>query len=229
VIVSSAGRVTGERSFVIDGMTADRILVSGMRGNDPCVVEIDASAPGVARAPLPSLDQTRKLARIGLADAPGRVLSFADIADTLQRLQSVTLAAVAAEQVGGAQGAFDVALEYARQRRQFGRAIGSYQAIKHRFAELVLLLEQARAAAYYALWTFGPAPAFTPVAVSHARIVSTQAALESSEWCMQVQGGQGFRWDNVAHLYLKRAKATQLLFGDPARERDRIAAHLGLT
>ncbi len=82
---------------------------------------------------------------------------------------------------------------------------------------------------HHALWAFGPAPAFLQVAVSHARIVSTQAALESSEWCMQVQGGQGFRWDNVAHLYLKRAKATQLLFGDPAVERERIAESLGLT
>ena len=110
------------------------------------------------------------------------------------------------------------------ERRQFGRVIGSYQAVKHRFAEIVLLIEQARAAAYHAL--------LTPDArkrVSHARIVSTQAALEASEWCMQVQGGQGFRWDNVAHLYLKRAKATQLLFGDPALERERIAELLGLT
>jgi alkylation response protein AidB-like acyl-CoA dehydrogenase len=227
-VLTDGGRVTGSCSFVIDGMTADRLLVSAMRGSDPCVVEVDPDGTGLTREPTPALDQTRKLARIELVDAPGRLLSFADTADTLHRLQLVTRAAVAAEQVGCAQGAFDVALAYARERRQFGRVIGSYQAVKHRFAELVLLIEQARAAAYYALWTFGPAPAFLQGAVSHARIVSTQAALEASEWCMQVQGGQGFRWDNVAHLYLKRAKASQLLFGDPARERERIAELLGL-
>jgi alkylation response protein AidB-like acyl-CoA dehydrogenase len=198
------------------------LLVSAMRGSDPCVVEVDPDGTGLTREPTPALDQTRKLARIELVDAPGRLLSFADTADTLHRLQLVTRAAVAAEQVGCAQGAFDVALAYARERRQFGRVIGSYQAVKHRFAELVLLVEQARAAAYYALCR--PSQG----AVSLARIVSTQAALESSEWCMQVQGGQGFRWDNVAHLYLKRAKVSQLLFGDPARERERIADLLGL-
>ena len=121
-----------------------------------------------------------------------------------------------------AQGALDVGARVCQQRQQFGRVIGSYQAVKHRFAEIALLVEQARAAAYHALLTL------SPQAVSHARIVSTQAALEASEWCMQVQGGQGFRWDNVAHLYLKRAKSSQLLFGDPALERERLAGLLNL-
>ena len=222
VAVSESGRVSGVRAFVLDGMTAHRLLVLGLRNGVACVVEVAADVPGLTRIPTPALDQTRKLARVELVDVPGRLLAL-DADSALDRLRLVTHAAVAAEQVGCAQGAFDVALAYARQRRQFSRAIGSYQAVKHRFAELVLLVEQARAAAYQALLTL------SPDAVSHARIVSTQAALESSEWCVQVQGGQGFRWDNVAHLYLKRAKATQLLFGDPARERERIAELLGLT
>ncbi len=221
VAVSGDGRVTGSRSFVLDGMTADRLLVSGLRSGEPCVVEVDPAGPGVSRIALPSLDQTRKLARVELADAPGQLLRM-DAAAALDDLRRVTQAAVAAEQVGCAQGAFDVALAYARERRQFGRLVGSYQAVKHRFAELALLIEQARAAAFHALLTR------SAHAVSHARIVSTQAALEASEWCVQVQGGQGFRWDNVAHLYLKRAKASQLLFGDPALERERIAALLDL-
>ncbi len=229
VAVSGDGRVTGSRSFVLDGMTADRVLVSGLRSGEPCVVEVDPAGPGVSRTALPSLDQTRKLARVELADAPGRLLSL-DAAAALDDLRRVMQAAVAAEQVGCAQGAFDVALASARERRQFGRVIGSYQAVKHRFAELALLIEQARAAAYHALLAMEPEPASAgaQATVSHARIVSTQAALEASEWCVQVQGGQGFRWDNVAHLYLKRAKASQLLFGDPALERERIAALLDL-
>jgi len=221
VSVSDAGVVSGSCSFVVDGMSADRLLLFGVCDGAACLVLVEADAPGLTRVPTPALDQTRKLARVELKDVPGRILTL-DADAALDELRRVTHAAVAAEQVGCAQGAFDAALAYARERRQFGRVIGSYQSVKHRFAELVLLVEQARAAAYYALCTL------SPDAVSHARIVSTQAALEASEWCMQVQGGQGFRWDNVAHLYLKRAKATQLLFGDPARERERIADLLGL-
>ncbi len=222
VTVSADGRVSGVRSFVLDGMTAQRLLVFGVRAGAACVVQVETGAPGVTRVPMPVLDQTRKLARVELAGVAGTILAL-DADAALDTLRRVTHAAVAAEQVGGAQGALDAGLAYARQRHQFGRVIGSYQAVKHRFAELVLLVEQARAAAYNALLTL------SPDAVSHARIVSTQAALESSEWCLQVQGGQGFRWDNVAHLYLKRAKATQLLFGDPGRERERLAVSLGLT
>jgi alkylation response protein AidB-like acyl-CoA dehydrogenase len=221
VTVAADGRVTGSRSFVLDGMSADQILVFGLRDGIDCVVAIEAAAPGLSRSPTPALDQTRKLARLALADVAGTVLSL-DGAAALDTLRLVTHAAVAAEQVGVAQAALDVALAYARQRQQFGRVIGSYQAVKHRFAEVALLVEQARAAAYQALLTL------SPQAVSHGRIVSTQAALESSEWCVQVQGGQGFRWDNIAHLYLKRAKATQLLFGAPAVERERLAGLLNL-
>jgi alkylation response protein AidB-like acyl-CoA dehydrogenase len=221
VAVAADGRVTGSRSFVLDGMSADQILVFGLRDGIDCVVAIEAAAPGLSRSPTPALDQTRKLARLELADVAGTVLSL-DGAAALDTLRLVTHAAVAAEQVGVAQAALDVALAYARQRQQFGRVIGSYQAVKHRFAEVALLVEQARAAAYQALLTL------SPQAVSHGRIVSTQAALESSEWCVQVQGGQGFRWDNIAHLYLKRAKATQLLFGAPAVERERLAGLLNL-
>jgi alkylation response protein AidB-like acyl-CoA dehydrogenase len=234
VEVSASGRATGVRSFVLDGMSADTFIVAGVRSGRDCLIEIDATAAGVTRVPLPGLDQTRKLARIELADVPCSVMwrdgpeQPVHAGEVFDQLRLVTQAAVAAEQVGSAQAALNIGLDYARGRKQFGREIGSYQAIKHRFAELALLVEQARSAAYYALWTFGPAPASQQKAVSLARITCTQAALETSEWCMQVQGGQGFRWDNPAHLYLKRAKSTQLLFGDPARERERIAELLSL-
>jgi alkylation response protein AidB-like acyl-CoA dehydrogenase len=220
--VSAGGRVSGTRSFVLDGMTADRLLVFGLRDGVARIAAVEADADGLTRVPTPALDQTRKLARVELKDVSATVLGL-DGDAALDTLRRVTHAAVAAEQAGCAQGALDVALAYARRRQQFGRVIGSYQSVKHRFAEIVLLVEQARAAAYHALLTL------RADAVSHARIVSTQAALESSEWCMQVQGGQGFRWDNVAHVYLKRAKTAQLLFGDPARERERIAELLELT
>ena len=235
VDVSAAGRASGTRSFVLDGMTADVFLVAGMKAGQPCLVEIEADSAGVTRVALPGLDQTRKLARLELADVPCHVLwrggvdPRMDDTSVFDELRMVTQTAVAAEQLGAAQAALNVGLAYARERKQFGREIGSYQAVKHRFAELALLVEQARSAAYSALLAFGPGRADRAGSDSLARITCTRAALETSEWCMQVQGGQGFRWDNVAHLYLKRAKSTQLLFGDPARERERIAELLSLT
>jgi alkylation response protein AidB-like acyl-CoA dehydrogenase len=195
-------------------------------------VEVDAVARGVDRIPLPGLDQTRKLARLTLTQAPGQVLPLPDVAAALDRLHLLTIAAVAAEQVGCAQAAFDAALEHARTRQQFGRVIGSYQAIKHRFADLALALEQARAAAYNAAWVLDHRPTEVKevaAATALARIVCTQAAIDASESCVQIRGGQGFRWDNVAHLYLKRAKSSQLLFGDPSLERERIGDLLELS
>ncbi len=226
------GHVTGVASFVLDGMTADRLLVLADSAGVPCIVEVDAAAQGVVRTPLPGLDQTRKLARIDLTGAPGAVLLLPDVPAALDRLQRLTIAAVAAEQVGCAQAAFDAALDHARSRQQFGRVIGSYQSIKHRFAELALSLEQARAAAYNAAWALdhhAAASQQVAAATALARIVCTQASIEASEWCVQIRGGQGFRWDNVAHLYLKRAKSSQLLFGDPGQERARVADLLELS
>jgi alkylation response protein AidB-like acyl-CoA dehydrogenase len=235
VEVSTSGRATGSRAFVLDAMSADTLIVLGTRSGQACFVEVDATADGVTRVALPGLDQTRKLARIELTDVACSVLwrdgpeqpVHADA--VFDQLRMVTQTAVAAEQLGSAQAALDIGLDYARGRKQFGREIGSYQAIKHRFAELALLVEQARSAAYFALLAFAPGSIDRRRAVSLARITCTRAAIETSEWCMQVQGGQGFRWDNPAHLYLKRAKSTQLLFGDPSRERERIAELLQLT
>jgi alkylation response protein AidB-like acyl-CoA dehydrogenase len=226
------GRVSGTASFVLDGMTADRLLVLADSAGAPCFVEVDAADHGVARTPLPGLDQTRKLARVALMDAPGEVLLLPDVPAALDGLQRLTIAAVAAEQVGSAQAAFDAALDHARSRQQFGRVIGSYQSIKHRFADLALGLEQARAAAYNAAWVLDNHAASSKEvaeATALARIVCTQASLEASESCVQIRGGQGFRWDNVAHLYLKRAKSSQLLFGDPSLEREHVAELLDLS
>ena len=223
------GRVNGVVSFVLDGMTADRLLVLANDEGQPCFVAVEATATGVARTPLPGLDQTRKLARIAFVDAAAEVLPVQDVPAALDQLQQLTSAAVAAEQVGCAQAAFHAALSYAKRREQFGRVIGSYQAIKHRFADLALSLEQARAAAYNAAWVIENRPQEISAATALARVVCTQASVEVSEACVQIRGGQGFRWDNVAHLYLKRAKSSQLLFGDPGVERERIAEFLELT
>ena len=214
---AAAGEVraaVADAPLVLDGMTAERFVVP----DGDAVTTVDASE--VPREPVGCLDQTRKLARVELGVLAGA-------APTAQ-LRLVTLAGVAASQVGTAQAALHAALTYVRERRQFGRTVGSYQSIKHALADVALAVEQARAAAYHAAWTLDARPAEAEAAVAHARIVCTQAALQAAESCMQFRGGQGFRWDNVAHLYLKRAKADQLLFGDLAAERQRLAELLQL-
>ena len=210
---AAAGEVRAtvvDAPLVLDGMTAGQFVVP----DGDTVTTVDASE--VTRAPVGCLDQTRKLARVDLSGSSS------------PRLHLVTLAAVAASQVGTAQAALHAALTYVRERRQFGRTVGSYQSIKHALADVALAVEQARAAAYHAAWTLDARPAEAEAAVAHARIVCTQSALQAAEACMQFRGGQGFRWDNTAHLYLKRAKADQLLFGDPAAERQRLAELLQL-
>ncbi len=201
--------------LVFDGMTAELFVVP----SGDAFTTVDAA--DVAREPVGCLDQTRKLARVELSGVPA-------VTASTPQLHLVTQAGVAASQVGTAQAALHAALTYVRERRQFGRTVGSYQSIKHALADVALAVEQARAAAYHAAWTLDARPAEAEAAVAHARIVCTQAALQAAEACMQFRGGQGFRWDNTAHLYLKRAKADQLLFGDPAAERQRLAELLQL-
>jgi alkylation response protein AidB-like acyl-CoA dehydrogenase len=224
----AAGRVSGPVVTVLDGMAAQRLLVLVTGDGELAIASIDAAGPGVVRVPLAGLDQTRKLANVELHGAPAELVGVTDVGVVLDRMRMGTLAGVAAEQVGCAQAALKATLAYVRERRQFGRAIGSYQAIKHALADVALAVEQARAAAYHAALALDARPEEAPAAVSHARIVCTQAAIEASEACMQFRGGQGFRWDNVAHLYLKRAKSSQLLFGDPSVDRARIAELLNL-
>jgi alkylation response protein AidB-like acyl-CoA dehydrogenase len=222
------GRVTGKAVTVFDAMAAQRLLVLVSAGGELAIASVDASGAGVARSPQPGLDQTRKLGNVQLDGAPAQLLAVPDVGAALDRMRMVTLAGVAAEQVGCAQAALVATLSYVRERQQFGRAVGSYQAIKHALADVALAVEQARAAAYHAAWTLDARPDEAGAAVSHARIVCTQAAIEASEASMQFRGGQGFRWDNAAHLYLKRAKSSQLLFGDVSVDRARIAELLDL-
>ncbi|MGW0586153.1 acyl-CoA dehydrogenase family protein, partial [Streptomyces sp. NPDC002920] len=136
--------------------------------------------------------------------------------------------ALAAEQVGVASRALDTAVEYAKVRHQFGRPIGSFQAVKHLLADVLLEVESARAAAHYALLAAQDDDPRLPAVASLAKAFCSDACLQATSQNIQVHGGIGFTWEHPAHLYLKRAKTSQLLFGDPAYHRELLARRIGM-
>jgi alkylation response protein AidB-like acyl-CoA dehydrogenase len=138
------------------------------------------------------------------------------------------LAAVAAEQVGGAEACLDMAVRHAKTRVQFGRPIGSFQAVKHRCADMLMLVEFARAAAAYAAWAEAEDPAGAPLAAAMAKSYCSDAFFRVAADNIQIHGGIGFTWEHPAHLYFRRAKSLQLFLGDPASQRIRVADALAL-
>ncbi|PRZ44237.1 alkylation response protein AidB-like acyl-CoA dehydrogenase [Antricoccus suffuscus] len=222
-------RLTGPTSYVLDGLSADVLLIVARTEDTVSLFAVTDDAAGVRRTALPPLDQTRPLAKIELTEAPatligeygdgGRILSTAlDYAGTL----------LAAEMVGGAQACVDMSVEYAKVREQFGRPIGSFQAIKHKCAEMYVAVEGARAAAYFAMWTATEDPTELPRVATVAKSMAAEAYFRAAADNVQIHGGIGFTWEHDAHLYFKRAKASMQLFGDVGAYRRRLADRIGL-
>ncbi len=215
--------VTGVAATVLDGADADLILVAA---GTPAGISLFALPPGAAveRTPLTTLDSTRRLTRLTFTRAPAELLGTDGGArETLRRTADLAALYLAAEQLGGAARVLATAVEYAGNRVQFGRAIGSFQAVKHRCADLLVEVESARSVVYHGLWTAVHDPANLPVAASLARAVASDAYRTVATENIQIHGGIGFTWEHSAHLYLKRAKSSQLLLGSPAKHRSRLA------
>jgi alkylation response protein AidB-like acyl-CoA dehydrogenase len=136
--------------------------------------------------------------------------------------------ALAAEQLGGAQAALDMAVAYAKEREQFGRPIGSFQAIKHRCADLLLELENTRSAVLYASWALAEDSTEVPVLAALAKAYASDAFFHIAAENIQIHGGIGFTWEHDAHLYFKRAKADELFLGDAAYHRAHLADRIGI-
>lgn len=219
--------VSGTARFVLDGATADVVLVPASAEDGLALVAVDGGE--VAATALPVLDLTRKQVELSFAEASGTVLATGDeAAAALDRARAVGAVVLANEQVGGAQEVLEMSVEYGRSRKQFGRAIGSYQALKHRMADTLKEVEAAKSAAYHALRVLDTDDAeetlvSSAIAVSYCGEVFERAAGHN----IQNHGGIGFTWEHDAHLYFKRAKTSKLLFGGPKRWRDRLADHLG--
>jgi len=216
-------RLRGTVTSVADALPADVLLVPA-EGVPNGLYLVEATAPGVHRAPVTSLDMTRQLCDISLDGAPARQVAVGDDAHAAVRAGLLAGAAVlAAEQLGVAQRCLDMTVAYAKERRQFARQIGSFQALKHRLADLWAAIAQARAASRYAAACLASDDPDTPVAVALAKSACCEAAVTAAQECVQMHGGIGFTWEHPAHLYLKRAKAASLAFGTPGAHRAALA------
>ena len=223
-------RLDGVKTFVIDGHSADVLLVVARTPEGLSLFRLTGEADGVRREALPTLDLTRKLARITFTAARAERIGVAgDLTAAIDKVLALGVVALTAEQVGGAQQCLELSTEYAKTRLQFGRAIGSYQAIKHRCADMLVAVEFARSAAYHAVFRAAEDDAAElPAAASMAKSYCSEAYSQIANDTIQVHGGMGFTWEHPAHLYLKRAKSSSLLFGDPVYHREQLARHIGL-
>jgi len=218
----------GVKTLVPDGAQAGLILVAARAGDEPGLFAVEGDAPGLHRTGLAGLDPTRRLARLELARVPARRLVCEDAQGTLRQTLDLAAVALAAEQLGGLQRCLDMSVEYARSRYQFGRAIGSFQAIKHLCADMHVAMELARSAVRYAAWVADEAPDELPVAAALARAACSEAFFRVAADTIQVHGGIGFTWEHDAHLYYRRAKSSALLLGSARDERARLADRLGI-
>jgi alkylation response protein AidB-like acyl-CoA dehydrogenase len=227
-------RVSGAKTAVVDGQNAELLLVAAREpGADGLtLVAVRPDAPGVEVAPADGLDLARKHAELVLRDAPAVTLGAAGGAGpALARTLDLGAIALAAESVGAAARCLEMAVAYAKERIQFGRPIGSFQAIQHKCAEVMLELESARSAAYWSWWVAsqeGVEPGALAEAASVAKATANDALTRAAAESVQIHGGVGFTWEFDCHLYFRRAKAVEHLLGDPIWHRARIAGQLGL-
>jgi alkylation response protein AidB-like acyl-CoA dehydrogenase len=219
----------GEKRFVLDGHIADLILVAARTAEGVSIFAVPSTARGLSRGLLSTMDQTRKQAWVKLERTPARLLGAEGTAAApLSRMLDLAMVAVAAEQVGGAQRMLEMTVEYAKDRVQFGRAIGSFQAIKHRLADMMLAVEQAKSVAYYAGWAADHDPADLALAARLAKSYCSDAFFKVAADSIQLHGGIGFTWEHPAHLYFKRAESSRLLFGSASTHLGAIADLVGL-
>ena len=221
--------LNGEKMFVIDGATANLIAVAARTDKGVSIFGLASDAAGITKTALSTMDQTRKQAKLGFANTPATLMGEEGKGwDYLVKMLDLAAVALAAEQVGGAQKCLDMSVEYAKVRVQFGRPIGSFQAIKHKCADMLLETESAKSAAYYAGWAAAENNDELPVVASLAKAYCSDAYFHAAAENIQIHGGIGFTWEHDAHLYFKRAKSSELLFGDPTYHRELLAQRIGI-
>jgi len=204
-------------------LAADVLLVPG-DGVPLRLYAVDATAAGVARTPLVSLDSTRQLADVTLDNVPGRpVATGEEAARAVTAALTAGAGVLASELFGVAEQCLGMTVTYVKERHQFARPVGSFQALKHRLADVWVAVTQARAAARYAAACLAGGDPDTPVAVALAKAACGDAAVLAAQECVQLHGGIGFTWEHPAHLLLKRAKSGSLALGTPDRHRAVLA------
>jgi alkylation response protein AidB-like acyl-CoA dehydrogenase len=220
---ADGGALSGTARLVLDGDTADVLLVVAGTGSGLSLFRVDPDRPGVRRTPTPTMDQTLRLATVELDGAEGELVAEG-VEAWLPGIRDVAAVAVSALQVGALQRCLDMTVGYSLERVQFGRPIGSFQALKHRMADMLVDVETSRSTSWAAAWS----------ASVHAPDLAEKAALAKA-WCsealtrvanetVQLHGGIAITWEHDAHLYLKRAHALSQLFGQPHEHVHRLAA-----
>ena len=221
---TSGGHLLGTAPIVVDAHVADLLLV--IAGTEPglTLYAVESGAPGLAVEPLQVVDPTRKLSRVVFADVPGREIGRVS-GDSLNRIWDLICSALAHEMIGGAQQLFESTVAYTKERFQFGRPIGSFQALKHRCADLLLEIELARSLTYHSARCLDAGEG-EPYAASMAKAAAGDAYMTAARAGIQLRGGIGFTWENDTHLWFKRAKSSEVLLGTPAIHRERMMAML---
>lgn len=231
--------IDGDYRYVVDGHSADFLIIAareaGTSGSEGIALfVVDGNAEGLSRSYLPTLDQTRKQATVSAAGL--RVSSDALLAENaaaqLDKILDLATIALAAEQMGGTQQVLDLTVEYTKERVQFNRSIASFQAVKHKAADMMQRAEVARSAVYYAACVAdealngGDMAAELPEAASIAKAYCSDAYFSNAGDAIQLHGGVGFTWEYDPHLYFKRAKASEHMLGSASYHRERVAAQL---
>ncbi len=216
-------RLRGTVSGVADALPAS-VLVVPADGVPNALYLVEMSSAGVSKVPVTSLDMTRQLCDLSFDDAPGTLIASGPAATkAVTSALAAGAAILAAEQVGLAQRCLDMTVAYVKERHQFARPVGSFQALKHRLADVWVAVSQARAASRYAAACLASANPDARVAVALAKAYCSQTAVLAAQECVQLHGGIGFTWEHPAHLYLKRAKADSIAFGTPDAHRAALA------
>jgi len=227
----------GVKTLVLDGHCADLLIVAARHEGSTgeaglCLFAVPADTAGIERRRLSTMDQTLRQAEISLRGVrvpAGALMGEAGAAwPALAKTRDLAAVALAAEQVGGAQKCLDMAVDYAKERVQFGRPIGSFQAIKHKCADMMVAVESARSAAYYAGCVAAEDGEELASVAALAQATCSDTYFHCAAESLQIHGGVGFTWEYDVHLYFKRARSSEVLLGDAAFHREQVARHIGL-
>jgi alkylation response protein AidB-like acyl-CoA dehydrogenase len=226
--IGDAWHVTGYKHFVLDGQSAELFYVLAATDAGPAVFAVDAGTTGLSVTPLTTVDLTRKQCRVQFVDTPARLIGRlgAGVEVFTAALDRAAVALVS-EQAGGARRVVEMATEYAKTRYQFGRAIGSFQAVKHMCADMLLEAESAVSAARFVADSFAQRTPSRFADLALAQAYCSDAFVFAAATNIQVHGGIGFTWEHPAHLYLRRARSDAQLLGSPSWHRERYMRQIG--
>jgi alkylation response protein AidB-like acyl-CoA dehydrogenase len=216
--------LSGSKKLVLDAASANTILVVARKGDELIVSAVDSSEEGITISATSGMDLTRRYYRVDFEKVAAQVLASGAVAESaLKRSIQVGIIVACADMLGGMEWALKTTVEYARTRQQFDKPIGSYQAVQHQCADMLLANESARSATYYAAWALNENDPAADEAISIAKAYCSEAARLVGNSGIQIHGGIGFTWEHDLHLYYKRAKSNELLFGDESYHRELIA------